>query len=400
MSIRIGNTGIGGLYVGSTKIVAAYMGSTKVYEENNNPYLIFKFTDTTFMPTVGSGSSSTSRAGRWISLGNGEWKWRCTPYHTSSSSGVDPFGGWKIAFSSEDSTPVGRLVPANLGANNTVSIIGYGGDLTGVETIDRMFANCTSLTSFVNVPFLNLENSSATFKGCVNVTSGALDMYNSLSSLTTPPSNHADMFADCGSSTQTGTAELAQIPVAWGGTYVPAAGGTVTLAVDTPRKMSWTATATTGPIDFSSTSLSVNVYTTASVSQYAGVNMRKTNIKWYSGSTPSGVQLYYYPCFIQCDVSGTRPGTASWLALAESYNGTLTGSQSSGDMPGTLDYSSFGAIKYLNGTYDANSNVHFAFLVSPLSPTAIWTNGDDPLTDAQWGLLNNNYFLATTLNYL
>lgn len=399
MPLDLGNIKIGELYVGNIKIATAYLGSTKVFEASSDPYLIFHFTDTTFTPTVGYNSSNTARVGSWTSLGSGDWKWTCAPYHVSSPGGADPLGGWKIAFSSEDSTPVGRLTPTNLGANNTVSIIGYGGDLTGVETIDRMFANCTSLTSFVDIPFLNLANSSATFKGCTEVTSGALDMYNSLSSLTTPPANHADMFADCGSGNQAGTAELAQIPVAWGGTYVPAAGGTITLGVES-RRMSWVASTTTGPIDFSSTSLSVNVYTTASVSQYAGVNMRKTNIKWHSGSTPSGTQLYYYPCFIQCDVSGTRPGAASWIALAESYNGTLTGSQSSGDMPGTLDYNAFGAIKYLNGTYDANSNVHFAFLVSPLSPTAIWTNGDDPLTDAQWGLLNNSYYVATTLNYI
>ena len=398
MGIKLGNTGIGGVYVGGTKIIAAYMGSTKVFEVSNTPYLVFTFTDTSFDPrTVYSG-------GPWNQFRPtstpGVWRWTCEPYHTVSSGVTDPLAGWKTAFSTEASVPVGKLTPTNLGNNNTVSITGYGGDLSTIETIDRMFANCTSITSFVDIPFTSLANSSATFKGCVNVTSGALDMYNSLSSLATPPANHADMFADCGSSTQAGTAELAQIPVAWGGTYVPAAGGTVTLAVDTSRKMSWTATATTGPIDFSSTSLSVNIYTTASVSQYAGVNMRKTNIKWYSGSTPSGTQLYYYTCFIQCDVSGSRPGAASWLALAESYNGTLTGSQASGDMPGTLDYNAFGAIKYLNGTYDANSNVHFAFLVSPLSPTAIWTNGDNPLTDAQWGLLNNSYFLATTLNYI
>ena len=394
MGIKLGNTGIGALYLGNTKIVAAYKGSIKVFEASNTPYLVFTFTDTSFDPrTVYSG-------GPWNQFSPtstpGVWRWTCAAYHTTSSGVTDPLGGWKTAFSSEAATPVGKLTPTNLGAGNTVSITGYGGDISTIETIDRMFANCTSLTSFVDIPFLNLANSSATFKGCVNVTSGALDMYNSLSSLATPPANHADMFADCGSD----TAELAQIPVAWGGTFIPAAGGTITLAVDSSRKMSWTATATTGPIDFSSTSLSVNVYTTTSVSKYAGVNMRKTSIKWYSGSTPSGVQLYYYPCFIQCDVSGTRPGAASWLALAESYNGTLTGNQASGDMSGTLDYNAFGAIKYLNGTYDANSNVHFAFLVSPLSPSDIWTDGHNPLTDDQWGLLNNNYYVATTLNYL
>lgn len=399
MAIKLGNTGIGALYLGSTKIVAAYKGSIKVFEASSDPYLIFRFTDTTFTPTVGYNSSYTSRYGTWTSLGNGDWKWTCAPYHTSGSGVIDPLGGWKVAFSSEDSSPAGRLVPANLGANNTVSIIGYGGNLTGIETIDRMFANCTSLTSFVNIPFLDLANSSATFKGCTEVTSGALDMYNSLSALTVPPSNHADMFTDCGSNTQVGTAALARIPVSWGGTYVPAAGGTITLAVDTTRKMSWTVTAKTGPLQFYPTSLAVDVYTTSSMSQYSGINMRKTNIKWHTGSTPSGTQLYYYPCFIQCDVSTARPGTATWLAMSENYNGTLTGSQASGDMPGTLDFANFGAIKYVNGTFSGSTDVHFAFFVSTLDPNGIWVDGHDPLA-YQWGLLNNSYFVASTLNYV
>lgn len=399
MGIKLGNTTIGGLYVGNTKIIAAYKGSIKVFEASSDPYLIFHFTDTTFTPTVGYNSSNTARVGSWTSLGSGDWKWTCAPYHVSSSGGADPLGGWKIAFSSEDSTPVGRLTPTNLGANNTVSIIGYGGDLTGVETIDRMFANCTSLTSFVDIPFLNLANSSATFKGCTEVTSGAFDMYNSLSSLTVPPSNHSDMFVNCGSNTQAGTAELARIPVSWGGTYVPAAGGTITLAVDNTRKMSWSVTATTGPIAFYPSSFSVNVYTTASMSQYSGINMRKTNIKWHTGSTPSDRQLYYYPCFIQCDVSTARPGTATWLALSENYNGTLTASQASGDMPGTLDYSNFGAIKYVTGTFSGSAVVHFAFFVSTLDPNGIWVDGHDVLA-YQWGLLNNSYYVASTLNYL
>ena len=362
----------------------------------HTPYLVFRFTNTSYTPTVGHGRK-TAHYGTWEALGlPGYWKWKCNAYVSAGTGSSD--AGWPVAFSSTASTPVGTLTPSVLGSNNPVSIIGYGGDLSTITSIDRMFANCTALTSFVDVPFQDLVNSSAAFAGCVNVEGGALDMYTSLSSLATPPSNHSAMFTNCGANTSTGFNELSYIPTGWGGNYAPVA-QTLTLAVDTSRKYSWTVTADSGSLDFSSTSLSIDIYTTASMSQYAGINMRKTNIKWNSGSTPSGVQLYYYPCLIQCEVSGTTPGAAGWLALTENYNGTRTGSQASGDMPGTMDYNSFGALKYCTGTYDSTEPVHFAFFVTALTPSDIWTDGNNPLA-SQWGLLNNSYYQASTLYYL
>lgn len=397
MGIKLGNTGIGALYLGNTKIVAAYKGSVKVFESSTTPYLIFRFTDPYFTPTVGSSSSDTARHGTWTSLGNGDWKWSCAPYQTSTSGGVDPLSGWKIAFSSEDSTPVGRLVSANIGYGS-VSIIGYGGNLASIETIDRMFANCTGITSFVDIPFTSLANSSGTFKGCTQVTSGALDMYTSLSSLAVPPANHSDMFTDCGTLTGSGTAELNQIPVGWGGNYAPVTVYSLSLARDS-ASYSWMVTANSGSLDFSSTSLSVNIYTTSSMSQYSGINMRKSNVRWYNGSGPgTGSQYYYYPCFFQCSSLGPNPGAMTWLAISETYNGTLTGSQTAGDMPGTLDYNSFGAIKYIDGTFDRTQYPYFGFFVTILNPTLLW-NGY-PL-NTYWGLLYNSYFKsATTINYL
>ena len=50
---------------------------------------------------------------------------------------------------------------------------------------------------------------------CNNVESGALALYNQLSTQTTPPSNHSQTFYDCGSNTTTGAAELAQVPSDW-----------------------------------------------------------------------------------------------------------------------------------------------------------------------------------------
>ena len=88
----------------------------------------------------------------------------------------------------------------------------FGGNRGG------MCAQCTSLKS---VPLF--DTSSATdvtymFSGCTAVESGALALYQQMSTQTTPPTTYNNCFANCGSNTATGQAELAQIPTSWGGT--------------------------------------------------------------------------------------------------------------------------------------------------------------------------------------
>lgn len=56
------------------------------------------------------------------------------------------------------------------------------------------------------------------FYNCTQVQSGALALYQQASTQTTPPTIYENAFWQCGSNTTTGAAELAQIPVAWGGT--------------------------------------------------------------------------------------------------------------------------------------------------------------------------------------
>jgi hypothetical protein len=59
------------------------------------------------------------------------------------------------------------------------------------------------------------------FYNCHNVQSGALALYQQASTQATPPSAHTYCFNDCGDRTESGRAELAQIPTDWGGTYEP-----------------------------------------------------------------------------------------------------------------------------------------------------------------------------------
>ena len=87
-------------------------------------------------------------------------------------------------------------------------------------TAVSMFERCTALTA---VPALNvgataqyqsLQDVTDMFDGCRAVASGALDLYTALSGLVSM-STHYRCFRDCGIDTETGAAELAQIPSDW-----------------------------------------------------------------------------------------------------------------------------------------------------------------------------------------
>jgi len=86
---------------------------------------------------------------------------------------------------------------------------------SSATNMSNMFNGCDSLTT---VPLL--DTSSATdvsmmFAGCINVESGALALYQQMSTQSTPPSSHSYCFLNCGISTTTGAAELSQIPSGW-----------------------------------------------------------------------------------------------------------------------------------------------------------------------------------------
>lgn len=140
----------------------------------------------------------------------------------------------------------------------TMALMFYGcGDLVSVPALDMgrvtttesMFQNCGSLTTcpsfdtshvvymgrmfsrkgtthperggLTNIPLLDTSSAvdvSEMFYQQENVQSGSLALYQQLSSQTNPPMLYADCFKLCGSLTQTGSAELAQIPTSWGGT--------------------------------------------------------------------------------------------------------------------------------------------------------------------------------------
>lgn len=118
---------------------------------------------------------------------------------------------------------------------------------SAVTNMSYMFYGCTALTSIPSLNTTTVIDVSYMFDGCVNVASGSLAMYNQMSSQATPPTTYHDCFTDCGSNTTTGAAELAQIPLAWGGTYVaPVAARTLRLKYSTgttpASSANWTVT--------------------------------------------------------------------------------------------------------------------------------------------------------------
>lgn len=405
MPIYLGSTKIGPLYLGSTKIAEAYLGSTKIYSSTPPgpytpvlPYLIFQFSDPTYVP-----NSTLMQRGTWTKTSNtlaNEWYWEHS-YYLSSGSG-DTLYGWAMAFSSSASTPVGTLTPANLGSNNTCSIVGYG-NLTGhtynLETMDRMFANCTSLVSTVTIQTPNtLLNVGGCFSGCTEMTGGTLGQYNYWSTYNTGISNHSGTFTDAGANTVTGLAELDQIPTGWGGNLMPVSHTYTATKQNSAAWLMGTA-GTDVAIPFDNLGGELNIFTTSSVSEYAGVNMRKTNIWNRQRGFSTSRATYYYPMFWQ----GGYPTSASltvvpdWIITTSMYNGMLTASQSAGDMPGTLDYATYGPMDKEFGTFDPVLDVYFGFLVVN-DPYLIVDGAFDPTTDA-FGIHSNGYFRDSVINW-
>lgn len=88
-------------------------------------------------------------------------------------------------------------------------------DTSKAENVSYMFNGCTSLKA---IPLFNTSevyNMDYMFKNCINVQSGALALYNQVSTQADIPSTHIQTFYSCGSNTVTGAAELAQIPSDW-----------------------------------------------------------------------------------------------------------------------------------------------------------------------------------------
>ena len=84
--------------------------------------------------------------------------------------------------------------------------------------MSHMFEGCGSLTAVPLIKTASAANVTEMFRLCTHVESGALALYNQMSSQASPPTAYRWCFENCGSSSVSGSAELAQIPTSWGGT--------------------------------------------------------------------------------------------------------------------------------------------------------------------------------------
>lgn len=391
-SIYFGGNEIFGLcYNGSTGVSAMYngqlvwpVGPTPPYTPTK-PYLVFRFHDSSFNP---NNVSVLKLNGTWTMVEGSaynDWYWECDYFYDPGTGSY--LYGWPAVFGSTSSPPVGKLTEAKLGPGNTCEIIGYGNltaDPNGhvLESLDRAFAGCTYLISCVTIQTPNtLLNVGGTFTGCVNMEDGMLDQYTYWSTYGTNISNHSGTFTDAGSDTVSGLAELDQIPVGWGGNLVPVS--TLMTSARTKWKTNYDTWKITGNAPtWTDVADGMYLFTEASVSSYAGVSMNRTRIGKFNGLiTASSAALYFYPCFMQHDSAGIL-----WAVTTRLPNDHLEPSEANRDMPGTLDYNTFGPFGNEYGTYDSSADVYFCFLVTNV-PIADWTG----LTDAYGVLYNSNF---------
>lgn len=88
---------------------------------------------------------------------------------------------------------------------------------TKITTMEYAFAGCSKISKLIPIDTHLVTNVYRSFYGCVKVKTGALDLYEQMSTQTNPPTNTTDCFKNCGRDTPTGLAELQQIPSSWGG---------------------------------------------------------------------------------------------------------------------------------------------------------------------------------------
>lgn len=393
MGLQIGSTNIKEIYLGNTKIAQMYLGSSKIYELNKKPYFVFEFSVSDFVPTTTLLNPAYRNISTWaqVSSSPNRWKLELTKFGMVYLQSV-PYFGLCFLFSNQSSGEnPGYLIPANLGGG-TCKLIDSGNlDITDsdnivCESMDRMFSNCTGLTYITPLHCTKVQNVGGMFQGCVYVTEGALAQYNWFNTYGININNHSGTFTDCGYQTQTGVAELAQIPVGWGGTLVPAS----TLMTSSIVKISGNPTSwiiNSNNPTWTDVKNGMYLFTEASVSKYAGVSMNRSriNTKHNGIETTTYYALYFYPAFVQTQNIVTYD--LSWCVTTNSPNGNLTVGQGNTDMPGTLDYGTYGPFAREYGTYDSNNNkVYFVFLVTNV-PIAQWGG----FTDAYGFLFNSNY---------
>ena len=128
---------------------------------------------------------------------------------------VDNNGTWDIYYPLPNWSRLLRNSLGLFGEMKVHQILGL--NATGVTNMER-FEDCGQQYLYGTLPLFDttsLTNVINMFYECYYVDGGQLALYQQMSSQTNPPSNHSGCFNSCGSSSTTGAAELAQIPIGW-----------------------------------------------------------------------------------------------------------------------------------------------------------------------------------------
>lgn len=363
------------------------------------PYFVFEFSKADFVPTNVLFNSSYSGTWTQVSSSPNRWKLTLDSFAHVTQSQLDYGTGLPFLFANHRaSTQDGYLIPSNLGGG-TCKLIGSGNlniiDSVGqtCETMDRMFINCTGLTYITPLHCSNVQNVGGMFQGCTEVTTGAYGQYMLFHIYGINITNHSGVFTNCGSNTVTGLAELNQIPFGWGGLLVPES---TLMTTSLNKGVAWSVTANNPT--WTDVKNGLYMFTESSVSKYAGVNMNRSRLynKINSFSNSSSVNEYYYPAFIQIpNVPGSNSTyQPTWIVTTESYNGMLPAGQANTDMPGTMDYNTYGPFCREYGTYVSAQTVYFVFLVTN-TPITSWAG----LSGEMAFLYNGNYIAAAKLRW-
>lgn len=377
MPIQFGSDKMGEIRYGKERIAKVYFGNTLVYDK---PYIKIKFhfDRTNINPRGKLGTRAKACGAEWISTDDPQIWYVITPLYDKGTAPHDTLTGIGKLFCSENDEN-GTLLQSSVG---TCQVLEITGDVDRIETLDRIFNKCSAITSVNVTGFYNkfansttLVNVNSLVNGNSNITDGtSLSGYNILSTILSI-NTHAATFANADS-----TANLAQIPVGWGGTQVPPS----TLMTSSRGKWwnnydVWTITAD-GP-DWTNM-MGVYILTESKISQFTGVSMNRSRIKDINSfDHRTGHALYFYPCFMQ-----HNSNNVTWAVMTERPNGHLEASQGNTDMAGILDYTTYGAFAYEYGTYDSSQDVYFTFFVTGV-PIEQWGG-----LNSAYGILYNTYF--------
>lgn len=396
MSLYLGSNKFKEVYLGSVKIKDVYLGNTLVYQSGPvvYPYLTFQFSSSSFTPTTSLLFTPYRSICEWkqVSSSPNVWNLEIHEWYIDDQQNIS---GLSFLFSTSTSGTDGYLTPSYLGG--TCKLIGSGNfdvTLNGLicQSFDRMFNYCTGLTSIVPIQCSNVVNVGGMFAYCIKVEGGALDQYNWFNTYGVNITNHSGTFTGCGNNTQTGLAELNQIPVGWGGNLVPAS-TLMTSSVSAYSSRNYTCWKITDPgtgfPGWDKVKDGMYLFTQSSVSNFAGVSMNRSRIPNPINGlvTSTGNALYFYPAFVQSlKIPGGSSNIVYWIVTTDNPNGSLTSTQGNTDMPGTLDYGTYGPFTREYGTYDSQDDVYFTFLVTNV-PIAQWGG----LNDAMGFVYNTNY---------